>query len=65
MPPLPKRKYPKSRQGKRRSHLSVKLPGLSKCPQCHSLRRPHHPCPVCGMYRDRQAIAVKTPELSQ
>ena len=65
MPPLPKRKYPKSRQGKRRSHLGLKLISLTECPQCHSPRRPHHACPVCGMYRDRQAITVKAPELKQ
>lgn len=65
MPPLPKRKYPKSRQGKRRSHMRLDLLNFTKCPQCHSPRRPHHPCPVCGMYRDRQAIAVEAPELSE
>jgi len=59
MPPLPKRKYPKSRQGKRRSHLSLTLPALDRCPQCHSLKLAHHACPICGNYNDRHAIEIK------
>jgi large subunit ribosomal protein L32 len=65
VPPLPKRKYPKSRQGKRRSHIGLRLPQLTECPQCHNLRRPHHPCPVCGHYRGRDAIEVRGPTLPE
>ena len=65
MPPLPKRKYPKSRQGKRRSHIGLRLPQLTECPQCHGLRRPHHPCPVCGNYKGREALVVKAPTLQE
>jgi len=32
---------------------------LVPCPQCHELRRPHHVCPSCGMYRGRQVIVIK------
>ncbi|MPZ22422.1 MAG: 50S ribosomal protein L32 [Dehalococcoidia bacterium] len=63
MPPLPKRKYPKSRQGKRRSHLRADAPGLVDCPQCRSPRLPHNACPVCGTYKRRQVLDIKTPEL--
>jgi large subunit ribosomal protein L32 len=59
LPPLPKRKYPKARQGKRRSHLALKPAGLSRCPQCHNPRLSHTACPVCGYYRRAAAIAVK------
>jgi large subunit ribosomal protein L32 len=45
--------------------LRLRLTGLTECPQCHSLRRPHHACPVCGTYKDRQAITVKEPELNK
>ena len=61
MPPLPKRKYPHSRQGKRRSHLSRVIPNLVACPQCHSLKLSHHVCPTCGSYGGREIIKVKTP----
>ncbi|MDY7019381.1 MAG: 50S ribosomal protein L32 [Chloroflexota bacterium] len=57
---LPKRKYPKSRQGKRRSHLALSLPSLDRCPQCHSPKLTHHVCPTCGNYNDRHVIEVKT-----
>ena len=56
---VPKRKYPKARQGKRRSHDHLILTGLVPCPQCHSMRRPHHVCPVCGTYQGRTVIEQK------
>ena len=56
---LPKRKYAKARQGKRRSHLGLALPALDICPKCHSLKRAHHICLTCGSYNDRQAIEVE------
>lgn len=60
MPPLPKRKYPKARQGDRRSHLALALPKLAPCPQCHNLRPSHRVCPVCGHYGGREVIKVKS-----
>ncbi len=65
MPPVPKKKSPKSRQGKRRSHLRMHAPKLSECPQCHNARLPHHACPTCGYYKGREAITIATPELPE
>ncbi len=59
---LPKRKYAKARQGKRRSHLKLTLPALDTCPQCHSPKLAHHVCPTCGTYNSRQVIEIKTPK---
>jgi large subunit ribosomal protein L32 len=59
---LPKRKLTKARQGKRRSHAAGKPPVLEECPQCHSLKRPHHACPTCGSYAGRDVFEVKTPK---
>jgi large subunit ribosomal protein L32 len=56
MPPLPKRKYPKARQGKRRSHLGLLTPSLAPCSQCHNMKPAHQVCPFCGTYRGRQVI---------
>jgi large subunit ribosomal protein L32 len=64
MPPLPKRKYPKSRQGKRRSHIHLNPTQTVECPQCHSQRLPHHACPTCGSYKGRQAVEVGSPSLN-
>ena len=59
---LPKRKYAKSRQGKRRSHLALKTPALVDCPQCHNPKLPHHVCPTCGSYAGREVIEIKSPK---
>ena len=59
---LPKRKYVKSRQGKRRSHLALIIPNLVDCPQCHAPKLPHHVCPTCGTYGGREVIEIKTPK---
>lgn len=63
--PVPKKKTPKSRQGKRRSHLHTRAPTLSACPQCHNARLPHHACPTCGYYKGREAVTVGKPELPE
>lgn len=63
MPPLPKRKYPKSRQGKRRSHLRAAMPHVIDCPNCKSPQLSHKACPICGMYRGRQVLTVPDPDL--
>lgn len=63
MPPLPKRKYPKARQGERRSHIHAQIPNLTTCPQCHSPKLPHYVCPTCGSYKGKEVVKVK--ELSK
>ena len=32
-------------------------PTLNACPRCHSPRRPHRVCPVCGTYAGREIVA--------
>ncbi len=59
---LPKRKYAKARQGKRRSHLALNTPTLVECPQCHSPKQSHRVCPTCGSYAGRDVIKVKSPK---
>jgi large subunit ribosomal protein L32 len=65
MPPLPKKKTPKSRQGKRRSHLGIHRTALSECPHCHSPRPSHQVCPTCGYYKGREAVVIGKPELPE
>jgi large subunit ribosomal protein L32 len=60
---LPKRKYARARQGKRRGHIrKASSPQLESCPQCHSPKLPHHVCPTCGTYDGRQVIEIKSPK---
>ncbi|OIP96588.1 50S ribosomal protein L32 [Candidatus Wirthbacteria bacterium CG2_30_54_11] len=59
MAPLPKYKISKAAQGKHRSHLAIKAPGLSTCPKCGEKKLPHRVCPNCGTYKGEQVIAIK------
>lgn len=59
---LPKRKYAKARQGKRRSHLGLFIPSLVPCPQCHNLKPAYQVCPSCGSYRGREVLKARTPK---
>ncbi|HKZ50218.1 MAG TPA: 50S ribosomal protein L32 [Dehalococcoidia bacterium] len=61
MPPLPKKKHSKARQGKRRSHLALAPLQLVGCPQCHKPRLPHRVCPHCGHYRGREVLPLEQP----
>jgi large subunit ribosomal protein L32 len=43
----------------RRAYNSVlKLPQISKCPQCAEPYVPHRVCPACGFYKGRQVLTV-------
>ena len=62
---LPKKKTPKAKQRKRRSHLATTAIQLTACTRCHAPRRSHQVCPSCGFYRGREAIAISAPELPE
>ena len=62
MPPLPKRKRSKARQGSRFAHSAVVLKSLSPCPNCRSPRLPHRVCTVCGTYSGRTVLEVEAAE---
>lgn len=59
--PVPKTKSSRSRRDKRRANWKLTVPGLVECPQCHTMKKPHHVCPVCGFYKGKQVI-TKTVE---
>ena len=65
MPPLPKKKYPKARQGKRRQHISAPAAHVVECPNCRSPRLAHTACATCGTYHGRRAIAAEGPALPE
>ncbi|HEV3228088.1 MAG TPA: 50S ribosomal protein L32 [Solirubrobacteraceae bacterium] len=54
---VPKQKQSHSRTNKRRSQHRIDPPALNSCPHCHSPRRPHRVCPVCGTYAGREVVA--------
>jgi large subunit ribosomal protein L32 len=55
---VPKKKQSHSRTAKRRAQHKLTAPALNACPQCHSPRRPHRVCPVCGTYAGREVVAL-------
>jgi large subunit ribosomal protein L32 len=60
MAPLPKKKYPKARQGKRRSHLAKSPTATIECSRCHAIKLSHTVCPTCGTYDGREVIEIKS-----
>jgi large subunit ribosomal protein L32 len=60
MAPLPKKKYPKARQGKRRSHLAKSPAATIECSRCHSMKLSHTVCQTCGTYDGREVIEIKS-----
>ncbi|MDE2967258.1 MAG: 50S ribosomal protein L32 [Chloroflexota bacterium] len=59
MPPLPKRKYAKTRQRLRRQHHAVRRPKLVVCAECNETHQAHRICWACGMYRGRSVIELE------
>ncbi len=57
--PHPKRRHSRSRRNMRRAHDGLAPPGMSVCPDCQDLVRPHVVCPLCGYYKGRKVIQVK------
>jgi large subunit ribosomal protein L32 len=53
---LPKRRHSHQRTAKRRTHDSLKVEGLSECPNCKEPKLPHRACKLCGYYDGRQVI---------
>lgn len=54
---VPKKKQSHSRTAKRRAQHKISKPAVNACPQCHSPRRPHRVCGVCGYYAGREVVA--------
>ena len=59
MPPLPKKKHSKKRQGGRSAHFGLRPVSLSECPQCHNAKLPHRVCPSCGYYNGREVVVTE------
>jgi len=55
---VPKKRGTKSKRDKRRLHIFLKEPGLTKCQKCGVLRLSHSACLSCGYYKGNQVIDV-------
>lgn len=56
---LPKQRVSQAHQGNRRRHHFITAPTLVPCKSCGAMKRAHHVCLECGMYRGRQVIQVE------
>ena len=56
---------PKQKKGRGATHTrrsansKLAAPARSVCPQCGAPKLPHHVCPNCGYYKDREVIVVE------
>jgi large subunit ribosomal protein L32 len=64
VPPQPKRKISKGRRDRRRAHDGLPAMHLVRCPQCGSMRQPHHVCPNCGTYKGEAVLEIETAKKS-
>lgn len=58
---VPKRKTSKSRRNMRRAHDALTSVQSGECPNCGTLKLPHHVCGSCGHYNGRQVLETSTP----
>lgn len=54
---VPKSKITRSKGGMRRAHDALTAENPNECSNCGELKRPHHVCPSCGFYADREVVA--------
>jgi large subunit ribosomal protein L32 len=56
----PKKQKTHSSTHQGRSHLALKKIVLNKCPKCGHAVKPHTACPICGYYRDKEIVKIKS-----
>ncbi|NPA27415.1 MAG: 50S ribosomal protein L32 [Chloroflexi bacterium] len=57
MPPVPKKKHPRSYTRHRRSRwMRLEAKQLVPCPNCGQPKLPHRVCPHCGYYKGREVV---------
>lgn len=47
-----------SKRNMRRAHDALVAANPNECPNCGELRRPHHVCPACGHYAEREVVTA-------
>ena len=55
---VPKSKITRSKRGMRRAHTALSGANPNECSNCGELKRPHHVCPSCGHYDDREVVVL-------
>ena len=60
--PVPKKRHSNTRTRTRRANWKLTAMNFATCPQCNSKIVSHHACPVCGTYKGRTVLKIKTKE---
>jgi large subunit ribosomal protein L32 len=55
----------KGKQGRRRSHLALKVKKLAVCGHCKKAIMPHAVCKFCGYYKGKEVVNVLAKELKK
>ncbi|MFH1029818.1 MAG: 50S ribosomal protein L32 [bacterium] len=50
----------KSSKKRRASHFALKKNNLTKCAKCGKPSMPHHVCSVCGTYKGKEVVKIKS-----
>lgn len=53
---VPFRKVSKTRKRMRRSHNALTAAGVTKCPNCGEMIKPHRVCSKCGFYKGKEEV---------
>lgn len=56
---VPFRKVSKTRKRMRRAHNAMELPGITKCPTCGEVIKPHRVCAKCGNYKSTKVVETR------
>ena len=57
---VPKQRMGRIRTRTRRAvHDRIDAPARCVCPQCGEVKLPHHVCPNCGYYKNREVIETE------
>ena len=59
---VPQRRTSKTAKRLRRSHFKLTAPGISTCPHCGAMVRPHRVCPKCGYYKGKEIVHIEQDE---
>lgn len=57
---LPSKRRTKTSKRDRSSHFALKPKQLGSCPKCGKPVLPHRACSICGTYKGKEVIKIKT-----
>ena len=57
---LPSKRRTKTSKKERAAHFALKPKSLAKCSQCGKPVVPHRACNVCGTYKGKAVVKLKT-----